>query len=88
MLLTKRQIRQLLAEFSSKPGYIKHPKGKRDLTRAEFEELFDVLPTEIDIFDAPYTDNGSSVAKCFITFLQLATHSDAELILAQLRKQD
>ena len=79
--LTSKQVRILLKEFSTKPGYI------LNLTRAQFEELFDVLETDIDILSDSYATHGDSVAKRFRAFLETASDEDVQIILSELRSK-
>lgn len=77
--MTPKQIRQLLAEFTSSPGYI------CNLTRAEFTALFDELESDVDIMDEEFATLGDSVAKRFTAFLQTGDQSDIDLIITKLR---
>ena len=72
-VLTNRQIKAFLEEFSPSPGYI------LNLTRAEFEELVDET-IDVDIEDMP-TSNG----KRFKYLLKTCTDEQVEQLVTALR---
>jgi len=64
--MSPKQIKQILKQYTTKPGYI------LDLTRVEFEDMFD----EIDVYiltDEEYQTYGKSVAKLLKRFLEIGT---------------
>ena len=72
--MNRKQIRDTVAKYQTKPGYI------LDLTRIQFENIFwDVL--DIDIMSDQYADLGDSVGKRFTSFL---TQSDNKSIYSIL----
>lgn len=82
--LTGKQVRQLLKEFQPKPGYIHNKSTGKPFTRAEFEELFDDLESDVDIFE-DFSRLGDSVGKCFHCFLIDGSDADVEFIINLLR---
>lgn len=83
--LTGKQIRQLLKEFSTKPGYIHNKSTGKPFTRAEFEELFDELESDVDILGDDFAELGDSVAKRLTHFLKVGSDADVEFIINELR---
>lgn len=74
--MTSKQIRKVMEKYSPKPGYI------LDLTRNQFEELFEDM-LDIEVFD---TYEGPSVGKTFKSFLKEASDTDIQLILNALNE--